>query len=171
MKFISLLFLAVFFFTSSVSALELRSDAFEDGEFIPERYTCKGEDVSPSLSWSGVPKGTKSFVLIMDDPDAPFGTWIHWVIYNIPADTTSFEEGVPNELVLEGGMKQGINSWRRAGYGGPCPPPGPAHRYIFKLYAVDTVPDLLPAATKRAVLQAIQGHILEMAQLIGLFKR
>ena len=171
MKTICILLIAVFLFVGGASAFELASDAFENNGYIPARYTCKGEDVSPPLSWSDVPKGTKSFVLIMDDPDAPMGTWIHWVAYNIPGGSRSLEENIPQRISFDSGMKQGINSFRRVGYGGPCPPPGPAHRYFFQLYAIDTQLDLLPGATKGAVLKAIQGHVIDRTQLIGIFKR
>ncbi|MGD2278726.1 MAG: YbhB/YbcL family Raf kinase inhibitor-like protein [Candidatus Omnitrophota bacterium] len=166
-----ILFIAILLFAGGVFALELESGAFEDNGYIPALYTCKGDDISPALNWSDVPKGTKSFVLIMDDPDAPLGTWIHWVAYDIPGDLRRLEQNVPRRMTLDNGTKQGINSFRRIGYGGPCPPPGPAHRYVFKLYAVDTKLELLPGATKGAVLRAIQGHILDNTQLTGLFKR
>ncbi len=152
--------------------MELRSPAFKNGETIPVKYTCDGEDISPALSWSGAPAGTKSFVLIMDDPDAPMGTWIHWVVYNIPANVNSLPENVPPEKKLKDGTLQGKNSWGRIGYGGPCPPPPTgAHRYFFKLYAIDKILPLGPGATKKEVLKAIEGHILGKAELMGRYKR
>lgn len=169
--FVCILLLASSFFAGNSFALELRSSAFKDGEYIPVRYTGRGEDISPALEWSDAPEGTKSFVLIMDDPDAPMGTWIHWVVYNIPAAATGLKENVPPKPVLDDRTVQGINSFRRIGYGGPHPPPGLAHRYFFKLYAIDTKPNLRMGTNKGTVLRAIQGHILERAQLIGLFKR
>ena len=169
--FVCVLFFAGFLFTGSVFALELRSSAFKNGEFIPIRYTGKGEDVSPPLNWRGAPEETRSFVLIMDDPDAPMGTWVHWVVYNIPAHAKGLEENVPPNAVLNDGTTQGITSFRRIGYGGPSPPPGPAHRYFFKLYAIDIKLDLPPGAIKNTVIGAMKGHVLQEAQLKGLFKR
>lgn len=151
--------------------LQLSSSAFKNGEFIPGKYTGKGPDVSPPLSWAGVPGGTKNFALICDDPDAPMGTWVHWVIYNIPAETISFEEDVPKGDVLSNGINQGKNDFGKFGYAGPMPPPGKAHRYFFKLYALDTVLDLPAGLTKKELLKKIEGHILAEAQLMGLYKR
>jgi len=151
--------------------IEIKSSAFEEGGMIPRKYTCDAEDVSPPLSWTQPPAGTKSLVLICDDPDAPVGTWVHWVLYNLSPDVTELPEGVPpNEIVL-GGAMQGTNDFRRIGYGGPCPPRGPAHRYFFKLYAVDYQPKLRPGARKKDVLKAIEGHILAEGQLMGRYKR
>lgn len=156
---------------NSASALELKSSAFKDGEFIPVRYTCKGEDVSPPLEWSGAPAETKSFALIMDDPDAPFGTWDHWVMYDISKDAVSLTESIPQKDVLPDGSKQGVNGFRRIGYGGPCPPPGSPHRYIFALYALDAALDLKPGLNKKSVLKAMEGHVLGSSKLTGLFRR
>ena len=150
-------------------ALELKSSAFESNGNIPQKYTCKGEDISPALSWDGVPDGTKSFVLIMDDPDAPMGTWIHWVIYNIPGSVKFLKEKIPGKLTIYNGAMQGINSFRWAGYGGPCPPAGPEHRYIFQLYALDASLEIKPGASKGDVTRAMQGHVLGQATLIGVF--
>lgn len=160
---------AVMLFPGAVQALELVSDAFEEDGVIPIKYTGKGADVSPPLSWSDVPEGTKSFALVMDDPDAPMGTWIHWVIYDIPGDSRALEEGIPRDLVLQDGTRQGINSFRWSGYGGPAPPPGSSHRYFFRLYALDTVLDLAPGANKGQLMRTMQGHILAQARLIGIF--
>ena len=168
--FICVLFVAGVFFAADSFCLELKSSAFEDGEIIPTLYTAKGEDISPALSWSDVPGGTRSFVLIMDDPDAPVKSWVHWIVYNIPPDMRGFEENVPKKKVLDNGIKQGTNSWRMVSYGGPCPPPGKTHRYIFKLYAVNIQVDLPAGASRKEVSSAIEGHILEKAELTGLFK-
>ncbi len=152
-------------------ALTIKSSVFNDGDMISAKYTCKGEDISPPLSWDGVPEGTKSFALICDDPDAPLMTWVHWVIYDIPADATELFEGIPKESTLSNGAKQGRNDFRKIGYGGPCPPPGGPHRYFFKLYALDTMLNLEAGFTKKALLKAMEDHIIEEAQIIGKFKR
>lgn len=144
------------------------SPAFGHGQPIPAVYTCKGRDISPPLTWSDLPQGTKSLALIMDDPDAPMGTWVHWVIYNIPPTRTGLEEAIPSEERLADGSLQGKNSWRRIGYGGPCPPSG-THRYYFRLYALDSMLSLAPGATKEQLLQAMQGHILAQAEWMGTF--
>lgn len=148
-------------------AMYLRSSAFENGESIPKRYTCEGADVSPPLEWGAPPEGTRAFVLIVDDPDAPGGTWVHWVLYDLLGDTRTLPEGNPESLGVAG-----INDFRRTAYGGPCPPRGSPHRYFFTLYAVD-VPSLgLPrGASRRAVEKAMQGHILAQAQWMGTYRR
>lgn len=151
-------------------ALTITSSAFKEGETIPSRHTCDGKDLSPPLSWSGVPANTKSLALISDDPDAPMGTWVHWVLYNVPADTTYLPEGVPTLPELPSGALQGATDFGRPGYGGPCPPSG-THRYFFKLYALDLVLDLKPGATKKELEAAMQGHILAEAQLMGTYRR
>jgi len=151
--------------------MKISSSAFEEGGTIPQKYTCTGEDVSPPLSWSDAPKGAKSLVLICDDPDAPVGTWVHWVLYALPPTITKLEEGVPPEGEVLNGAKQGRNDFGNLGYGGPCPPPGKPHRYYFKLYAVDMKPELKPGATKAEVLKTIKGHILDESQLMGRFGR
>jgi Raf kinase inhibitor-like YbhB/YbcL family protein len=151
--------------------LDLISPAFEDGETIPSTYTCEGDDVSPPLEWSGVPEGTRTIALICDDPDAPMGTWVHWVLYGLPADTTSLPEGVPADDVVAGGASQGKNDFKKIGYGGPCPPPGKPHRYFFKLYALDSELDLAPGASKKDVEKAMKGHVLAQGQLVGRYKR
>lgn len=150
--------------------LELRSEAFDDGDVIPLRYTCDGEDVSPALKWSGAPDGVEAFALVMDDPDAPTGTFVHWVAYDIPASTTALPEEIPDQTVLPPGGIHGENSWHRLGYGGPCPPDG-RHRYFFKLYALDTSLGLDPGATKRELLDAMDGHVLSEARLLGEYER
>lgn len=151
-------------------ALKLRSEAFDEGGEIPGEFTCDGEDVSPPLTWSGVPDETESFVLIMDDPDAPAGTFVHWVAYDLPASATELPRSVPSETVLPPGGVHGENSWRRLGYGGPCPPDG-THRYVFKLYALEVSLGLDPGASKREVLEALEGHVLEEARLVGEYTR
>ena len=152
-------------------ALELTSSAFKDGDTIPKKYTCEGADLSPPLHWSVPPAGTRSYVIIADDPDAPVGIWVHWVIYNLPLDLRGFSEGIPpKERVLDEAL-QGLNDFKRIGYGGPCPPPGKPHRYYFKLYALDVILDLKSRATKAHVLEACKGHVLAEAQLMGRFGR
>ncbi len=144
--------------------LQVTSSAFQHGAMIPRTYTCDGSDISPPLSWSGVPAGAKSIALIMDDPDAPRGTWVHWVLFNIPPDTTGLAEGT------EGGAQQGSNSWGRTGYGGPCPPGG-THRYYFKVYALDILLTLETGVTKAQLLKAMDGHVLAEGQLMGRYSR
>ena len=152
-------------------AFAIRSTAFSAGGTIPKRYTCDGPDVPPPLSWTEPPAGTKSLALIMDDPDAPVGTWVHWVLYNLPASTRELAEGTPTSETLANGARQGTNDFRKIGYGGPCPPQGPAHRYFFKLHALDTELNLAPGATKKQLEAAIAGHILTQAELIGRYGR
>lgn len=154
--------------------LNLTSSAFENDGTIPEKYTGDGDNVSPPLSWSLAPDGTKSFALICDDPDAPGATWVHWVIYNIPADVSELPEAVADEAELSSpkGALQGTNDFVENQYGGPAPPPGPAHRYFFKIYALDTMIDLdSSSATKDELLSAIEGHILASGELIGKYGR
>lgn len=148
--------------------LTLRSSAFDEGEAIPEEHACDGSDTSPPLAWEGAPDGTESFVLIMDDPDAPMGTWVHWVLYDLPAGTRSLGEDVPARTILEAGGTHGENSWGKIGYGGPCPPSG-THRYVFKLYALNGPLGLDPGADKREVERAMEGRILEEARLTGTY--
>lgn len=150
---------------------ELTSPAFTSGDVIPRRYTCEGEDLSPPLHWSAAPAGTKSFALVADDPDAPVGTWVHWVIYDLPHDLRGLPEGVPAKDRLPDGTLQGVNDFKRVGYGGPCPPPGKPHRYDFRLYALDGRLNLKPRATKAQLLDACKGHVLAEAQLMGRFGR
>ncbi len=152
-------------------AFRLSSPAFAHEATIPVKYTCDGPDVSPPLKWDGLPDGTQSLVLICDDPDAPMGTWVHWVMYNIPTSVTELPEGVPTEPTVLNGIVQGINDFKRIGYGGPCPPAGKPHRYFFKLYAVDIPTNWESGLTKAAVLKKIEGHILGEAQLMGRYQR
>ena len=151
--------------------IQMTSTAFADGQPIPAKYTCDSEDVSPPLQWTNAPARTKSFALIADDPDAPMGTWVHWVLYDLPANTSALPEDVAKTPTLAGGAKQGLNDFRRIGYGGPCPPPGRPHRYFFKLYALDTNLGLKPGATKRDVESAMKGHILAQAEVMGRYHR
>ncbi|MCW8839637.1 MAG: YbhB/YbcL family Raf kinase inhibitor-like protein [Gammaproteobacteria bacterium] len=154
--------------------LTLTSPRFNHGGDIPATYTCEGEDISPPLIWSEVPTGTQSLVLIVDDPDAPDPqapkmTWVHWLLYNLPIATSGLDEGVEPSYLPDATL-EGINDWKRTGYGGPCPPIG-RHRYFFKLYALDTrLPDLREP-DKDALLQAMEGHMLEMAELMGTYQK
>lgn len=152
-------------------SFKLSTTAFEPGGMIPKQFTCDGPDLSPALEWSGAPANTRSFSLIMDDPDAPVGTWVHWVVYDLPADTKQLGEGAPKDEQLLNGARQGRNDFRRIGYGGPCPPPGPAHRYFFKLYALDAQLNLKAGASKAEVEKAMAGHILAQASLMGRYQR
>ena len=151
--------------------MELKSPAFDSGADIPRKYTCDGTDLSPPLRWEHAPAGAKGFALIADDPDAPVGTWVHWVIYDLPAGTNELAEGTATTETLSSGARQGVNDFRKIGYGGPCPPAGPPHRYFFKLYAMDGPTNLKPRATKQQLLDAMKGHILAEAQLMGRYKR
>jgi Raf kinase inhibitor-like YbhB/YbcL family protein len=151
--------------------MDLKSSAFQSGADIPRKHTCDGTDLSPPLRWENAPAGAKSLALITDDPDAPVGTWVHWVIYDLPAGSKELAEGIATSENLSSGAKQGINDFRKVGYGGPCPPPGPAHRYFFKLYALDVETKLKPRATKRQLLDAMKGRILAEAQLMGRYGR
>jgi Raf kinase inhibitor-like YbhB/YbcL family protein len=150
--------------------MKISSTAFSEGEMIPQKYTCDGKDISPPLAWTGVPAETRSLALIADDPDAPVGTWTHWVAFNIPSDVTELPEAAPADETLPNGGIHGNNSWRRLGYGGPCPPGG-THRYFFGLYALDAELDLEAGTSKKDVEQAMKGHILAEAQLMGKYKR
>ncbi len=150
--------------------MKIESSVLKEGDMIPEKYTCDGDDISPPLKWSDIPQNTVSLALICDDPDAPAGTWVHWVIFNLPAQTSGLKEFVPTEKKLPDGSLQGTNDFRKIGYGGPCPPSG-THRYYFKLYALDTKLELDAGATKWQLVQAMKGHILAEAQLMGKYKR
>lgn len=154
--------------------LTLRSASFAHEAGIPAKFTCQGDDVSPPLSWSGAPAGTRSFALVVDDPDAPDPrapktTWVHWVLYNLPADTTALAEGVPAPA-LPSGTREGVNDWKRTGYNGPCPPVG-RHRYFYKLFALDVVLPELGRATKKQLEDAMRGHVLAEAQLVGTYEK
>ncbi len=150
--------------------IKLHSNSFSENGYIPSKFTCDGKDISPQLSWSNIPEGTKSIAIICDDPDAPMGTWVHWVIYNIPPDKRSLQENFPKVSEIEDGTHQGINDFRKIGYNGPCPPPGKAHRYFFKIYALD-IKINENNLTMVKLLAKIEGHILGYGELIGLYKR
>lgn len=154
--------------------LRITSPAFTDGSAMAAKYTCEGDDLSPPLAWSGVPDGTKSLVLIVDDPDAPDPkapklTWVHWVLYDLPPATKGLGEDA-NKTGLPAGTKVGLNDWKRTDYGGPCPPIG-RHRYFFKLYALDATLDGLKSPKKGEVEAAMQGHVLGQAQIIGTYQK
>jgi Raf kinase inhibitor-like YbhB/YbcL family protein len=151
--------------------LKISSTAFSDGADIPKQYTCEGADMSPALSWSGAPSSARSFALIADDPDAPVGTWVHWVYFDLPANATSLPENVAKSDDPPSGGHQGHNDFKKVGYGGPCPPAGKPHRYFFKLYALDRQLGLGADATKQDVEKAMQGHTLAQGQLMGKYKR
>jgi Raf kinase inhibitor-like YbhB/YbcL family protein len=145
--------------------IQISSSEFSEGGSIPRQFTCDDVNVSPPLSWTGVPTHTLSLTLIVDDPDAPAGTWVHWVLYNLPPELSGLAQGMTGIGV------EGMNDFRRLGYGGPCPPKGPTHRYYFKIYALDTILDLKPGATKTQVELAMQGHILAQGRLMGKYGR
>lgn len=152
-------------------SFQISSAAFSANDMIPKKFTCEGSDVSPQLSWNGAPAATKTFALIVDDPDAPVGTWVHWVLYNLPANIKELPEGVEKQGQLSNGALQGRNDFRKTGYGGPCPPAGKPHRYFFKLYALDISLDLKAGASKADLERAIQNHTLGQAELVGRFSR
>jgi Raf kinase inhibitor-like YbhB/YbcL family protein len=152
-------------------ALELTSSAFQEGQPIPRQHTGDGKDVSPALKWTDPPAGTKSFALICDDPDAPRKTWVHWVVFDVAAESRELGEGVPAQETLPGGARQGKNDFGKIGYGGPAPPRGKPHRYFFKLHALDSLLDLPAGASKADLVKAMEGHILGEAQLMGTYAR
>lgn len=152
-------------------SFSLQSSAFSQGAGIPRKFTCDGPDLSPAFSWTEPPAGTRSLALIADDPDAPVGVWVHWVLYDLPGTARELTEGVAKQDVLGNGALQGHNDFGRIGYGGPCPPPGKAHRYFFKLYALDAPTGLKPGASKAELEQAMKGHVLAEAELMGRYKR
>lgn len=151
--------------------IQITSSAFSEGNPIPKKYTCDAEDVSPPLTWSSLPAGTKSLALIADDPDAPVGVWTHWVIFNLSPTLNGLNEGVAKTLQVEGGALQGNNDFRKPGYGGPCPPRGKPHRYFFKLYALDTMLSLKAGSSQSDLEKAMRGHILAQGQLMGTYSR
>jgi len=151
-------------------AFQITTTAFRDGSSIPKRFTCDGPDVSPALSWGDPPAGTISLAIIADDPDAPAGTWVHWVLYDLPAETRKLPEGVAKDRELPNGALQGRNDFGKIGYNGPCPPRGSEHRYFFKLYALDSRTGLKAGATKSELERAMKGHVLAQAQLVGKFQ-
>jgi len=150
--------------------IKITSSAFEEGGMIPRKYTCDGANISPPLAWDSVPEETKTLALIGDDPDAPMGTWVHWVVYALPPDLRELPEDIPPTETLENGAQQGTNDFRKIGYGGPCPPGG-THRYYFKLYALDITLDRDPGMTKADLLKAMNGHILAEGRVMGKYKR
>lgn len=150
--------------------MQLTSRTFREGGAIPAHCTCDGEDVSPPLEWSGLPEGTKSLSLICDDPDAPAGVWVHWVVYDLPPSSIGLPEGVPPREEIAGGGRQGKNDFRKVGYGGPCPPSG-THRYVFALSALDRTLGLAAGATKAQVVAAMRGHVLAEGKLTGKYTR
>jgi len=152
-------------------ALTVSSSAFKEGDRIPAKYTCQGQDVSPPLAWGEPPAGTQSVALIVDDPDAPGGVFTHWVLFNIPPDSRELPEAVPIQAELARGALQGKTDFGRIGYGGPCPPPGRPHRYQFTLYALDQPLGLEGGASKKQLLSAMEGHILAQGQLTGTYQR
>jgi Raf kinase inhibitor-like YbhB/YbcL family protein len=156
---------------TSTTSITLSSTAFQEGHPIPTRYTADGEDISPPLSWTRVPGGTKSLALVCEDPDAPRGTWTHWVLFNLLPSAEALEEDVPPQATLPDGSVQGTNDFQRLGYGGPSPPPGKPHRYYFRLLALDTTLTLSPGAMPQQVLAAAQGHVLGQGQLMGTYGR
>jgi Raf kinase inhibitor-like YbhB/YbcL family protein len=152
-------------------ALALKSTAFAPGAEIAKKYSCEGDDVSPALEWSAPPAHTVSFALIMDDPDAPVGTWVHWVIWNLPASTQELPEAVAKLEQLDDGTRQGRNSSKKIGYIGPCPPPGKPHRYFFRLYALDKMLVLAPGASRASLEEAMKHHVLAQGEYMGTYKR
>ncbi len=151
--------------------LRITTPAFSHNGKIPPEYTCDGADRSPELDWNDSPPNTRRFALIADDPDAPGGTWVHWVIYDIPGEARKLSTGVPRQKTLPDKTQQGITDFRKIGYGGPCPPPGKPHRYVFKLMALDAETGLPPGATKRQLLDAVKGHVLAQAEIVGVYGR
>jgi Raf kinase inhibitor-like YbhB/YbcL family protein len=150
--------------------MKIKSIAFEEGGMIPKNYTCDGTNISPPLEWESIPENTQSLALICNDPDAPMGTWVHWVLYDLPPDNRNISGNVPPESTLPNGVKQGKNDFQEIGYGGPCPPSG-THRYYFKLYALDSKLNLKPGIKKADLIKAMKGHILTECYLMGKYKR
>jgi Raf kinase inhibitor-like YbhB/YbcL family protein len=158
--------------TSTATAqIQLTSPAFVYGNRVPDVYTCEGDDVSPPLHWTGCPVDARSLALVCDDPDAPRGTWVHWVLFNLPREAVELAEGVPTVPELPSGARQGRNDSGRIGYMGPCPPPGKPHRYFFRLYALDILLSLQPGITKPELEAAIDQHILGQGTLMGTYQR
>jgi Raf kinase inhibitor-like YbhB/YbcL family protein len=151
--------------------MRLESTAIRQGQPIPAVYTCDGEDRSPELAWSEIPASTRSFALIVDDPDAPRGTWVHWVLFNLPADAVELAAGVPAAPELPSGARQGVNDSGDVGYGGPCPPRGKPHRYFFRLHSLDCALNLPPGINRSDLDEAMAGHVLAEATLMGTYQR
>jgi Raf kinase inhibitor-like YbhB/YbcL family protein len=156
---------------SPTRSLVVTTTAFRDGEPVPVRHTCDGDDLSPALSWTGVPVEARAFALICDDPDAPRGTWVHWLLWNLPSDAVELGEGVPPNPELPSGARQGTNDSGDLGYGGPCPPPGKPHRYFFRLFALDTPLNLEPGVKRAELESAMAGHVLAQGTLMGTYGR
>ena len=156
---------------SPTSRLVLRSIAFAEGTTIPLRHTCDGENLSPPLAWAGAPVSTRSLALICDDPDAPRGTWVHWLLWNLPADAVELGEGVPRRPELPSGARQGTNDSGDMGYGGPCPPPGRPHRYYFRMFALGAMLNLPPGVNRSDLETAMEGHVLARAVTMGTYER
>ena len=152
------------------SSIQITSAAFKEGELIPRQYTCDGVNISPPLEWTGAPRSAKTIALVADDPDAPAGTWVHWVLYNLPAANIGMVENLPATEDLKAGGSQGKNDFGKIGYGGPCPPSG-THRYYFKIFAVDTELPLKGGASKAELLKALEGHVVGQGQLLGTYRR
>jgi Raf kinase inhibitor-like YbhB/YbcL family protein len=158
--------------SKEVRHILVTSKSFMFGQRLPDEYTCQGKNISPHLAWANVPQETKSFAIICDDPDAPAGTWVHWVIFNIPAMILDLAQGMPASETLSNGARQGKNDFGRIGYGGACPPKGHGdHRYFFKVYALDTILDKEPGITKAELEKAMNGHVLADGQLMGTYSR
>jgi Raf kinase inhibitor-like YbhB/YbcL family protein len=151
--------------------MELTSSAFKEGQPIPTQYTCDGKNISPPLRWKGAPAETQSLALIVDDPDSPTGIWTHWTLFNVPADVSELVEDFAKAHATASSAKDGVNSFKKVGYGGPCPPSGKQHRYFFKLYALDTALNLQPGASRSDIESAMTKHILAMGQLMGTYQR
>ncbi len=164
-------FLLVTFMAQAAFAFEFQSEVFEHKGYIPDRYTCDAQDFSPPLGWSDLPEKTKSLVLICDDPDASFKIWVHWVVFNILPETKGLKEGISKEELAKLSIIEGMNDFGKVGYQGPCPPSGKAHRYSFRLYALDDVLALEEGVSKKDIIEAMQGHIIAEAKLVGLYQR
>jgi len=150
---------------------KLTSSAFASGTAVPDKYTCKGEDISPPLEWSGAPDKVATYAIVMDDPDAPSGTWVHWLIWNFPPSGSSMSADTPRLRNFDDGGRQGRNSFGKIGYNGPCPPPGQTHRYFFRIYALDQKLDLQAGATRAQLDAAMKGHVLAQSEYMGTFHR
>jgi Raf kinase inhibitor-like YbhB/YbcL family protein len=157
--------------TERTPAMQLTTSAFKTGEAIPAKHTCDGQNLSPAFKWTGTPANAKALALIADDPDAPGGTWVHWVLFDVPPNVTELPEGIEKSQFIPSGAKQGLNDFRHLGYGGPCPPHGKPHRYFFKLYALDKEIGLKPGASRKEVEKAMEKHILAEAALMGTYQR
>lgn len=171
MRVIVALFIILLLFNTTALAFNMKISRVRNGENIPKKYTCDSLDISPAIRWGDVPPYTESFAIICIDPDAPGRIWTHWVIFNIPADTGRLEENTAKVNILPGGITQGVNDFGSYGYRGPCPPPGKSHRYVFTIYALDTKLSLGHNPTREKLLNAMRGHILSEARVIGTYKR